>query len=163
MKNELEKARASDGIANRLQINIKQSEKEKKAKTYVLASAMVGKRKARAAMNRLLCILVIIVLITGCANRINEGTVYEKEHQESWTQVMLMPITTLVGKVVITNMIPYTIYHSENWIIWIESDGETEDFYVTEEYYNSIEVGDYFIWDDSKGFESEKVVKEKGD
>lgn len=54
-----------------------------------------------------------------------------------------------------TVLIPYTVYYDDRYVLHIKAfDGETwltEDFYVPKEVYDTIQVGDMFEYDESRG------------
>ena len=94
------------------------------------------------------------------------GEVYDKEHRDAFTTVSLYPLIISNGKTTTTTMVPYTVYYPERWVIFIKSfeDGEwiTEDFYVSEAVYNSINIGDMFEYDENRGdLTDEPYTKQK--
>ena len=40
---------------------------------------------------KIICILGIIVILSACSNKIYEGEVYDKEHNEAYTTVNVIP------------------------------------------------------------------------
>jgi hypothetical protein len=113
----------------------------------------------------ILCLLLLLCFCS-CGNKITHGEVYEKEHREAYTTVMFIPITISNGKSISTTMVPYIIRYPERWVIHIrEANGEewvTEDFYVSKEIYDTIEIGDMFEYDEERGdLQEEPYTKEK--
>lgn len=98
-------------------------------------------------MKKILLLLVSIVMFSSC-DKLTEGTVINKWYEPSSVSVVMMPVTTMCGKVPVTTMIPYTIYDSEDWCMKVEGenqDGEIiqKTFYITEQQYNDIKVGQF--------------------
>lgn len=115
----------------------------------------------------IISILLFIILLTGCAKKITEGYVYYKEFRQEKTTVMIIPMVISNGKSCTTMMIPMVHRYPDRWVIFIKAYNEekkafeTEDFYVTEEVYNNINIGDYFIFDDEMGTDEEPCTKER--
>lgn len=120
-------------------------------------------------MMRLLCLLLLLVLIftlCACGYTITEGEVYEKEHRAAFTSTTVLPMAISNGKTTTTVFIPYIIHYPERWVIHIKCfNGEkwlTEDFYVSKEVYDSIEIGSMFKFDEERGdLKEEPYTKEK--
>lgn len=113
----------------------------------------------------ILC-LIIIVSLCGCSDKITEGEVYKKEYKEACTSVMTYPVIISTGKTMSTIIVPYTVYYPERYVIHIKAfvndEWVTEDFYVSKEVYDSINVGDMFVFDNGRGdLEDEPHTKER--
>lgn len=80
------------------------------------------------------------VIFTGCAGSIKSGTVTDKEYNPAYTST----IFTRIGNVTV----PHNIHHSAKYEIKLsgEENGEkvTGWIYVSEETYNSYNIGDYY-------------------
>ena len=102
-----------------------------------------------------LLLLAILFSFCGCGNMITHGEVYEKEHREAFTTVMMLPLTIYTGKTSTTTIIPYVVHYPERYVILIKDfDGEnwvTEDFYVIKEVFDQIHIGDMFEYNKSRG------------
>lgn len=114
----------------------------------------------------ILVLVALILLLSACSTKITSGEVYDKEHRDAFTTVSFYPLIISNGKTTTTTMVPYTVYYPERWVIFIKSfeDGEwlTEDFYVSESVYNSINIGDMFEYDENRGdITDEPHTKEK--
>ena len=115
---------------------------------------------------RIAILLAFVLFLSACSLKITSGEVYDKEHRDAFTTVSLYPLIISNGKTTTTTMVPYTVYYPERWVIFIKSfeDGEwiTEDFYVSEAVYNSINIGDMFEYDENRGdLTDEPHTKEK--
>lgn len=113
-------------------------------------------------------LLVLVLFLSACSPTITSGYVCGKEYREAHTTVSVFPLIVSNGKTMTTIMVPYTAYYPERWVIFIKSfqDGEwlTEDFYVSEAVYNSINIGDMFEYDANRGdLEEEPYIKEKAE
>lgn len=113
----------------------------------------------------LICILLVVSLC-GCSNAITESEVYEKEYREAHTQVIVFPLIISNGKTSSTIMIPYFVHYPDRYVIFIKAyqdeEWKTEDFYVSKEVYDSINVGDMFLYDEERGdLQDEPYTKER--
>ena len=113
-------------------------------------------------------LLVFILFLSACSPKITSGNVYDKEYRKAFVTVSVCPVVTYNGKTSTTTMVPYTVYYPERWVVFIKSleDGEwiTEDFYVSEAVYNSINIGDMFEYNENRGdLTDEPHTKEKAE
>lgn len=113
----------------------------------------------------LLCV-VLLVLLCGCTNVITEGEVYEKEYREAHTQIRMIPLIRSNGKTSTVTMIPYVVRYPERYVIFIKAYQNekwlTEDFYVSQDTYDAINIGDMFLYDDGRGdLKDEPYTKER--
>ena len=111
-------------------------------------------------------LLAFVLFLSACSPKITSGEVYDKEHRDAFVTVSFYPVVIYNGKTSTTTMVPYTVYYPERWVIFIKSfeNGEwiTEDFYVSEAVYNSINIGDMFEYDENRGdLTDEPHTKEK--
>lgn len=112
-------------------------------------------------------LLILSLLVTGCTQPITSGTVIQKEYHKAWRQTMLIPITHIIGKMTYTTLIPYIIFHDENWCITIQNTNEENktvrrDIYVSEEVYNKINVNETYTVNGTESFkEPTHKVKEE--
>lgn len=102
------------------------------------------------------CILLLYLLslsIMGCGEQIKEGEIYNKVHEPATQTLMMMPMTITNGKTCTTVITPMWIYDDEDWIIYIKKFNEekqrynTRTFYVNEQTFNSVAVGEWFLYD----------------
>jgi hypothetical protein len=120
-------------------------------------------------MKKVICailLLATILSLVGCSPTINEGEVYEKEYRAEFTTVMMLPLTISNGKTVTTTIIPYVVHYPDRYVIHIKAfvndEWMTEDFYVSKEVYDSINIGDMFVYDDKRGdLQDEPYTKER--
>lgn len=115
-----------------------------------------------------LCIisLFLIFSLCACGSSITDGEVYEKEYKQAYTTVMMLPHVIYTGKTTTTTIVPYFVRYPDRYVIYIKKyDGEKwlkEDFYVSKEVYDQINVGDMFEYDKSRGdLKEEPYTKEK--
>ena len=113
----------------------------------------------------LICLLLVVSLC-GCSNEITEGEVYEKEYREAHTTVMMLPLVISNGKTTKTTMIPFLVHYPDRYVIFIKAyqdkEWKTEDFYVSKEIYDSINIGDMFLYDEERGdLQDEPYTKER--
>ena len=121
-------------------------------------------------MKRAICLALVLVLclavFCSCGNKITEGEVYEKEYREEFTTIMSFPLVISNGKTTTTTIIPYVVHYPERYVIHIKAfqDGEwvTEDFYVSKDVYDTINVGYMFEYDEERGdLQDEPYTKER--
>ena len=114
-------------------------------------------------------VFTLLIVLISCSDSINEGDVYEKEFKPEYTTVSVLPMTISNGKTVTTIMVPYTIHYPDRWVIYIKAYDEetrkwiTEDFYVSEEVYDSVNIGDYFVFDEDMGTRDEPYTKQESE
>ena len=119
----------------------------------------------KKVIGALICLLLVVSLC-GCSNVITEGEVYEKEYREEYTAVMMLPLVISNGKSSTTTMIPYIVRYPDRYVIFIKAyqdeEWKTEDFYVSKEVYDSINIGDMFLYDEKRGdLQNEPYTKER--
>lgn len=115
-----------------------------------------------------LIIICMFMLFSFCAcsNQVTEGEIYKKEYREEHTTIMLLPLITSNGKTATTTLIPYFIHYPERYVIFIKAyqneEWVTEDFYVSKEVYNTVNIGDMFLYDENRGdLKEEPYTKER--
>ena len=119
----------------------------------------------KKVIGALICLLLVVCLC-GCSNEITEGEVYEKEYREAHTTVMMLPLVISNGKTTKTTMIPFLVHYPDRYVIFIKAyqdeEWKTEDFYVSKEVYDSIKIGDMFLYDEERGdLQDEPYTKER--
>lgn len=100
-------------------------------------------------MKKLILLIVSVLLLVGCNPKVTYGEVINKEHNEAWRQLVIIPIHISNGETSNTIMMPYWIFHEENWKIEIRGKDKngnlaTETYYITEDLYNEIHIGDMY-------------------
>lgn len=118
----------------------------------------------KKALFSILCLIMLFSLF-GCSS-ITEGEVYEKEYREAYTRTQIMPLIISNGKTATPIMIPYIVHYPERYVIhikaFVDDEWTTEDFYVSKEVYDSINVGDMFMYDEERGdLTDEPYTKER--
>lgn len=126
---------------------------------------MKGMKESKNFLFFLTCVALILCLCA-CGNAITSGEVYAKEHMEAYTTVMTYPVVVSNGKTTTTYIIPYTVHYPERWVIYIKDfNGEKwikEDFYVSKDVFDHIQIGDIFEYDENRGdLKDEPYTKEK--
>lgn len=122
-------------------------------------------------MKRIIAIMLVIIslfALCACSNEIEQGVVFKKEYKPAFTTVMIIPMVVSTGKGTTTIPVPYTYYYPERWVIYIQDEvnGElvTEDFYVSQEFYNQVNIGDIYTYDENRGdLINEPYTREKGE
>ena len=102
-------------------------------------------------------VLVAVILLTGCAEMIRNGEVYEKEFQPAHTSVRTYPLVRFdaASKTTTTTVVPYVVRYPDRWIVRIKQYDGTEwrygAYYVTEQTYHAVDVGDMFEVNTDRG------------
>ena len=120
-------------------------------------------------MKKVICLVACVILILplcGCSNTIIEGEVYKKEYREAHTTVMMLPLVISNGKTTTTTLMPYFVHYPDRYVVFIkayqDSEWKTEDFYVSKEVYDSISIGNMFLYDEGRGdLQDEPYTKEQ--
>ena len=87
----------------------------------------------------LIVVIVCILFLTGCTKTLSAGTVIDKHFSPS--HITYSPIITAMnGK---TRITPRYIPHSDAWSILVQNGEDKEWWEVSEEYYDSVEIGDH--------------------
>lgn len=86
----------------------------------------------------LLLIFICIFIMTGCKT-LSEGTVYSKTHIPEHRNMYFMPVHT--GKMV--RLIPRYSYHPNSWEVCVKNEKDRDCWNVSEEFYDSVEIGEY--------------------
>ena len=101
-----------------------------------------------------LLFLALPLLFSGCADKITEGEVVEKTFEPAHTAVRILPIIRSNGKTTHTTYVPFIYQYPDLYCIEIqkydEKNGEIKraTYRVTADVYNTVEVGDHFIYTD---------------
>ena len=98
---------------------------------------------------KLLIIPLTVLILCGCSHDVTYGEIINKEHNEPYRQLLILPVHISNGKNSTTILVPYWVFHEENWKIEIKGknkDGgiDTETYYITEDLYNNINIGDMY-------------------
>ncbi len=97
--------------------------------------------------------------------KLEEGIVISKEFEPAHTTRTTISIPHRVGKITTVSVIPVTRHYDDQWTITFEGylDGKLKvrTAYVTEEVYNSYEIGDHFIYDKDRDSDEESYVEER--
>ena len=91
-------------------------------------------------MKRLLIFLmlfVLLVMLTACKS-IDYGTVIDKSFTPGHTESYIVPMR--IGKTMVC--MPRTRHVRDTWTIFVENEEGRESWNVSEEFYNSVEIGD---------------------
>jgi len=96
-----------------------------------------------------------------CSLQITEGEIVSKEFKPEYSHLQMMPV--YVGKNI--QLIPIWHHYPDRWCITISAYSDKkevrETFYVHKEVYESVEIGDWFVFDSGKGTTKEPVRKER--
>ena len=108
-----------------------------------------------------------LCLFVGCKKESFEGEVCELEFKPAYTTTVIIPVTIYNGTTSSLVMIPYIRYYPDRWYVKVKEyviGEETYTYYecyVTEEVYDSLEVGDWFVYDEEYCFPNEPYEQER--
>lgn len=112
-------------------------------------------------------IFITLFLFSACATEPFEGEVCELEYEEAYTTTVILPVTIYNGKTTSIIPVPYIRSYPDRWRVVVrEYDSEKDEFiyhecYVTEETYNSLKIGDWFVYDEDYCYPNEPYTQEK--
>lgn len=115
----------------------------------------------------ILASLILAFEFSGCSGGIKEGTVYRKSFVEKHTETIMIPIVHSTRESCSTTIVPMIRTYPNEWIISIKkynsasSEWETKNFYVKEEIYKKVEIGDYYILKEKDGTTDEPYTQEE--
>ena len=97
---------------------------------------------------RLLPLIILLLLLTGCQDKITEGYIENMEYRPSYTTTSFVNVNNV--------MVPLTKYHPARYIITIyekevlSDDIQRAEYTVDEQIFNKYNIGDYFDITDYK-------------
>lgn len=91
----------------------------------------------------LVLISAAILVLSGCSS-ISAGAITEKNHTQSWTQIISTTSCTTVGKTTVCSPHIYSVYHPESWEFDLRAGKKDGYAYVSEDTYAHYNVGDYY-------------------
>lgn len=77
-----------------------------------------------------------------------EGYITELNHEEAHSDLVMIPMTIISGKIMTTIMQPTYNYYPESFEVVIEDGEDKEDFYVKKNVFKKLKIGDRFRFDD---------------
>jgi len=114
-----------------------------------------------------LLLVLTVLLISACGNKIREGEVSGKEFKEAYTTTSIMPQIISNGKTTTTIIVPYTIHYPDRWSVTIKAyneddrEWETATYWVTKKVFDAVNIGDQFKYDAEICLEDESYTREK--
>lgn len=124
----------------------------------------------RLSVALLALLLVVLALsFTACEPTYFEGEVCELEFKEAYTTTTVIPITIYNGKTTSIIMVPYVYHYPDRWFVKVKSfDEEKQKFiynscYVTKECFETLKIGDWFVYNEDYCFDEEPCIKERAE
>lgn len=96
--------------------------------------------------------VVLLLSISACSSKITSGGVVKKSFTPAHNEVRFIPIVVSNGKSVMTTIVPYLYRYSDRWEITIsawdekEKKMQTATYRVNEGVYESVKIGDEFVY-----------------
>lgn len=95
------------------------------------------------------CLLLIVcAALAACGSKITSGEVVAKKFTPEHDESGVRPVMVASGNGLSTYFVPYVDHYGDAWTITIQSADETEEYNVTEEVYNSVDIGEQFTYTD---------------
>ena len=124
----------------------------------------------RKVKKRILLLLVLALVLTGCDSELTEGEIYGKEFLPRKTMVMCVPIVHSDGKTSYTTIVPMIFNYPDRWRIDIRSldvnekgEQETASYFTSKEVFDECDIGNIFSYEPDRDLKNEPVMKEKGE
>lgn len=94
--------------------------------------------------------ILLMLLLTSCGSQIKEGFIIDKSFSPAHTVTTTVSQPVVCGKTIIIVPRTQAFHYDDEWNIVIEGvneEGEKEkrEIEVSEETYNSLEIGDYYV------------------
>lgn len=107
-------------------------------------------------------------MLCSCSSKITQGEVYKKNFRPAYSTVRLIPIVHTNGKTSFTTFMPFTYHYPGRWEINIRQlndNGETltATYWVSKDVFNTVKIGDEFVYDENRDFSEEPYTREEGD
>lgn len=113
----------------------------------------------------ILAILLIALVLGGCSQQLSQGEVIKKEFVPAHSETTIIPMATTDGKNVTTIMMPYVYYYADTYKVtikgYIDSEKQTATYRVTKEVYDSINIGDEFVYNEEFEPDEPEYIREK--
>lgn len=115
---------------------------------------------------RLIVACVALAALAACGHQITHGTVQAKAVHPEHDAVILMPITTVAGKAIITTLIPLTFHYPEAYSLDVRGTDKrgqerVEQFWVSAEEYAKTQRGDTYSCGEIKDCVRDQPREEK--
>lgn len=86
----------------------------------------------------ILLLIVFLSFLSGCTS-LDEGTVTKKSYMPAYDSTYYTYIRTGNFK----HFVPRHVYYPDSWEVCVKLEDKKDCWQVTEEFYDSVEVGDY--------------------
>ena len=98
----------------------------------------------------ILSILIVALVLSSCSLYLTQGEVIEKEFIPAHSETTMLPIVITDGENISTIIMPYVYHYSDTYKItirdYIDNEEQTATYRVTKEVYDSVNIGDEFIY-----------------
>ena len=115
----------------------------------------------------ILVLIVPVFLFCGCKEKSFEGEICHLEYKEAYTQTIIVPVAVYNGTTTTFIYVPYIRTYPDRWYVEVRNfntekqEYEYNDCYVTEECFNQLKIGDWFVYDSDYCFEKEPYTQVK--
>ena len=93
-------------------------------------------------------LLIACAALIACGGKITRGEVVAKKFTPAHYESGVRPVMVASGNGLSTAFVPYVDHYGDAWTITIQAEDEKAEYNVTEEVYNSVEIGEWFTYTD---------------
>ena len=93
-------------------------------------------------------LLIACAALAACGGQITSGEVVAKKFTPAHYESGVRPVMVASENGLSTAFVPYVDHYGDAWTIAIQAADETAEYSVTEEVYNSVEIGERFTYTD---------------
>lgn len=113
-----------------------------------------------------IALLILVIICFSSCDKITQGEVYNKEYKPAESVITYIPMIHTNGKQSYTTLVPFYYHYPDRWRVDIrqpDGDGEflTASYYVDEDIYNAIKIGDEFVYDENRDYDEEPYTREE--
>lgn len=109
--------------------------------------------------------IIVFAVLSGCEKQITEGEVVSKQYTPAHNQVVVVPIVHSNGKTSYTTFIPFIYHYADKWTVtirdYVDEEEKRATYRVTENVYDSVEVGMEFVYDENMAPNEPEYTREK--
>lgn len=113
----------------------------------------------------LLLVLLICFSLVSCGEQLTEGEVYQKKYEPAHSVTLILPHTVYNGRTSTVYCIPYIRHYPDTWTVYIKAfqnnEWVTASYCVTEDVYDSLEIGSMFEYDPERDLKEAPYTQEK--
>lgn len=97
-----------------------------------------------------LVIIITLIILSGCSDKITSGEIIDKKYTPAYTQTIIVPVTVYTGKSTTVIPVPYTYHYNDTWTVTIRNWNDelkkydTATYRIDKDTFDSITIGGQF-------------------